>query len=72
MPHRLTPLAAALLLSMLAPVSSSALAAPAVAHWTVTDLGTLGGAYSYGYGINNAGSVQQRRYDRPRHPGRGE
>jgi len=57
MPHRLTPLAAALLLSMLAPVSSSALAAPAVAHWTVTDLGTLGGAYSYGYGINNAGQV---------------
>ena len=57
MPHRLTPLATALLLSMLAPVSSSVLAAPAVAHWTVTDLGTLGGAYSYGYGINNAGQV---------------
>jgi probable HAF family extracellular repeat protein len=26
-------------------------------HYTVTDLGTFGGAYSYSYGINNAGQV---------------
>lgn len=26
-------------------------------HYTVTNLGTLGGTYSYGYGLNNAGVV---------------
>jgi probable HAF family extracellular repeat protein len=40
--------------------ASSLLAALAVAQtpsYTVTDLGTLGGTYSYGYGINDAGWV---------------
>ena len=30
---------------------------PEHARYTVTDLGTLGGSYSYGYGINDAGVV---------------
>ena len=30
---------------------------PEPSRYTVTDLGTLGGTYSYGYGINNAGVV---------------
>src|SRR6202044_4098521 len=30
---------------------------PESSHYIVTDLGTLGGTYSYGYGINNAGVV---------------
>ena len=30
---------------------------PESARYTVTDLGTLGGSYGYGYGINNAGVV---------------
>src|ERR1022692_4237899 len=41
--------------------ASSMFAALAIAqpapHYTVTDLGTLGGTYSYGYGINYAGWV---------------
>jgi len=30
---------------------------PQPARYSVTDLGTLGGAYSYAYGLNNAGVV---------------
>lgn len=31
--------------------------APKVSNYTVTDLGTLGGTYSYGYGISSTGAV---------------
>jgi len=34
-----------------------ALAISAMAQYTITDLGTLGGSYSIGYGINNSGEV---------------
>jgi probable HAF family extracellular repeat protein len=53
---RLRPLAAAVglaLASLLAPAG----AATVVAHWTVTDLGTLGGSQSFGYAINADGQV---------------
>jgi uncharacterized membrane protein len=34
---------------------------PEHARYTVTDLGTLGGSYSYGYGINDAGVVSVKK-----------
>jgi len=52
----LKPLAAAVGLA-LATMLSPGHAAPAVAHWTLTDLGTLGGTASFGYGINATGQV---------------
>jgi probable HAF family extracellular repeat protein len=60
-PARLRPLVAAIGLavtSLLAPAH----AAPVVAHWTVTDLGTLGGSMSSGYGMNAAGQVTGYSY----------
>jgi len=58
---RLTPLAAALSLA-LAAFAQPALAAPAMTHWTVTDLGTLGGGESKAYAINNFGQVTGYAY----------
>jgi len=55
----LTPLAAALLLALPLFATPAAQAAPAVAHWTLTDLGDLPGGsdYSVANGINAAGQV---------------
>ena len=43
--------------SVLFLVLSGALSAPATTYYVVRDLGTLGGASSYAYGINDAGQV---------------
>src|SRR5271170_5947778 len=43
-----------ILISILLAALAEAQPAP---RYTVTDLGTLGGTYSYGYGINSAGWV---------------
>ena len=51
---RLKPLAIAV---GLAAAWSCSQAATAVSHWTLTDLGTLGGSSSYGTAINAAGQV---------------
>ncbi len=50
-------LLSATLAAALAAALPAAHADPAVAHWTVIDLGTTGGSYSDGYAINNAGQV---------------
>jgi len=49
----------AALAALAIPTQTIALAQPATKspHYKVIDLGTLGGSYSYGYGINNAGWV---------------
>jgi len=54
--RRLHPLVTAVGLA-LATLASPLHAAPAVAHWTLVDLGTLGGSESKGSGLNNAGQV---------------
>jgi probable HAF family extracellular repeat protein len=58
---RLHPLSLAISLA-LAGLAQPLYAAPAAAHWTVTDLGTLGGSNSFGLGINNAGQVAGYAY----------
>lgn len=37
--------------------SAAQVHAPVLPHYSITDLGTFGGTYSYGYGINEAGMV---------------
>jgi len=46
-----------ILISIAAGSLLAALAAAQTPRYTITDLGTLGGAYSYGFGINSAGEV---------------
>jgi hypothetical protein len=46
-----------ILISIAAGSLLAALATAQTPRYTITDLGTLGGAYSYGFGINNAGEV---------------
>jgi probable HAF family extracellular repeat protein len=58
---RLHPLSLAISLA-LAAVAQPLYAAPAAAHWTVTDLGSLGGTVSAGTSINNAGQVTGYAY----------
>ncbi|MBV9179671.1 MAG: hypothetical protein JO356_00035 [Acidobacteria bacterium] len=45
------------LLALLATPYWLAAQAPSLPHYTVTDLGTLGGTYSYAYGLNNSSVV---------------
>lgn len=46
-----------ILISIAAGSLLAAFATAQTPRYTITDLGTLGGAYSYGFGINNAGEV---------------
>ena len=46
-----------ILISIAAGALLAALAIAQTPGYTITDLGTLGGTYSYGYGINAAGEV---------------
>ena len=50
------PLAAAVGLALLSLGTAQATGSLA-AHWSITDLGTLGGSTSYGFGLNAAGQV---------------
>ena len=50
-----SPLGLALL--AIAAGSAAQAQAPKLPHYTITDVGTLGGTYSYSYGINEAGVV---------------